>query len=896
MADFLIQTKLQPPPLRQNLIARDHLVARLEAGKPRLTLLSAPAGFGKTTLAVQWSQKSTSPFAWVSLETDDDDPLVFITYLVTALRSVDERFSGCLPAHQWPEPNTSLIPLVAAIINQAAAVNRDFYLVLDDYQEIQSPKLHELLNYLLLHQPPQMHLVVLSRTDPTGLPLARLRARNELVELRSADLRFNSGETALFLEECMNLSLDPDEVAAIDSQVEGWAAGLQLVGLSIRRPVTLEKVKALASSEGQVGEYLLAEVLDRQPPEIRRFLLHTSILRHICGELAEALTGVRSGQAMLHRLEQANLFIFPLDDERHWYGYHPLFLQLLRDQLWTSRPGHEIASLYEQAGGWFADHGMIDDAIHHSLMGEHYELAADLIEEHYEDILWKRGEAIKLRNQFSAFPQDFLAKRPRLALLYASVLLLIGDFEHAERCLRLAEETNKKDRFSNGLRANLRSARAVLYRLTGDLNRSIELSKRTLSELPENRDHLRILVMFNLGVSQLKMGRLSTANRALIEAVRLAESNGNIVLHLFCLYWLAIIEFEWGHLQQALEICEEGLQLAESYGSSVQPFAALLRRGYAELLYEMNHLSAAAQQFRLCVEMGQRNNLPEITATGYAGAGRLALLNGNELEGRRQLQQARKLLIERSTPEEARRMTAMHVDVLLRHGDLAQAGRWVNFCGLSLNDHFNGADHFFQYCLLARYWIGYSRERKDRSRLPEVIAMLGRMAAIASKGESKSLLLRILILQSLAFDANEQFDHALSCLKQALSIGISGGFVRTFLDEGPAMADLLRCALQKGIEPAAVRMLVDQTFLGEHLAANRTLSGQVNSRDALTERESEVLMLIAAGLSNDEIAERLVVTVNTVRTHIKSINRKFGVRSRTQAVYQAQQMGLLSGG
>ncbi|HZW03726.1 MAG TPA: AAA family ATPase, partial [Anaerolineaceae bacterium] len=404
MADFLIQTKFQIPPLRQNLIARDHLVARLDSGQPRLTLFSAPAGFGKTTLAVEWSQKSSRPFAWVSLDADDNDPLVFITYLVTALRSVDEGFSACLPTQQWPEPHTNLIPLMAAIINQAATSDRHFYLVLDDYQEIQNPKHHELVSYLLEHLPPQMHLVILSRSDPTGLPLVRLRSRNELFELRSTDLRFTLEETVRFLEDCMSLSLTPDEVTAIDSQVEGWVAGLQLVALSVRRPITLEKVMALAASEGHVGEYLLAEVLDHQPPEIRRFLLHTSILRHVCGELAESLTGMRASQALLHRLEQANLFIFPLDDDRRWYRYHPLFLQLLRDQLWTTCPAHEIASLYEQAGNWFSDHDMFDDAIHHSIMGEHYELAAGLIESHYDEVLWKRGEAIKLRNQFAAFP------------------------------------------------------------------------------------------------------------------------------------------------------------------------------------------------------------------------------------------------------------------------------------------------------------------------------------------------------------------------------------------------------------------------------------------------------------------------------------------------------------
>ncbi|HZW02508.1 MAG TPA: LuxR C-terminal-related transcriptional regulator, partial [Anaerolineaceae bacterium] len=278
------------------------------------------------------------------------------------------------------------------------------------------------------------------------------------------------------------------------------------------------------------------------------------------------------------------------------------------------------------------------------------------------------------------------------------------------------------------------------------------------------------------------------------------------------------------------------------------------------------------------------------------GQGRLALLLGREVEGRQQLQQARKLLVERSHPTDVRRMTVLHVDALLRHGDLAQAGRWVNFCGLNLSDHFTSVDHFFQYSVLARYWIAYSRARKDRARLPEVLGLLARMSAVAAASESKSLVMRTAILQALAYDANGQPDHALNFLKQALTLGASGGFVRSFLDEGPAMAALLQSAVQKGIEPVYGRSLLDQSFLGAATPRIETPAVPTHPRDALTERESEVLVLIAAGLSNDEIAERLVVTVNTVRTHIKSINRKFGVRSRTQAVYQAQRLGLLSGG
>jgi LuxR family maltose regulon positive regulatory protein len=879
MADDLLSSKLQVPPLRTPLIARDALLRRLDDPAGRVVLVSAPAGYGKTTLAGAWLREGRQPCAWVCLDMGDQDPERFLRYLDAALRPI---------LGEPDQPGD----LMVSLLNRAASVEGSFSLILDDYQLADSPGVQALLTTLIEHQPAAMRLMILTRRDPHGLPLPRLRARNELIELRVDDLRFSSAESAQFSRGCLGSALTANDLQVLDEQLCGWAAGLQLVAPVLQTPVTAESVRALAGSDGPVGEYFQAEVLDPLDPPTRELLLRAAILDEIRPELVDALQGSSGGLVSLHGLAHSNLFLSPVAGQRRLYSLHPMLRQFLREQLWLELDAEQIRLLYERAGTWFAGQGRVAEGVRYALMGEHYSLAADLLETNGEDLLWKQGEVMLLRGQLAAFPDAFLSERPELALLFARVLLICGETDAAARHLRLAENKIDAGLLTVGLQASLQATQAILMRQTGELGRSMELSRQGLDEANEL---LRALHQFNLGVAQLKSGNLSAAGMALSESLRRSEATGNLILNLLCLYWLAWIDFEQGRLDSARWLVEEGLRLGEEHGEAALPFCGLLRSGYAELLYEDNQLDRSQEQFERCLEIGNRFGLHSISASGFAGLGRLALLRGDEVGGREMLQHARRLAAARTSEAEARRMEVLVVNALLRNNDLTQAARWVKTSGLKLDDAVPTTESFFGYCVLARYWIAYSRARKDVAGMPAVIDLLERMRATASASESTSLVLRAQILLALAHETANQRSASMSALRQALQLSAETGHVRTFLEEGNPMLTLLREAAAAGLEPEMAQELLNAANIGPVSNAYGLSSLRIqHPHDTLTERESEVLLLIASGLSNEEIATHLVVTVNTVRTHIKSINRKFGVRSRTQAIYQAQRLGLLA--
>ena len=608
--------------MRSEIVARPRLIEQLNAGpNRRLTLVSAPAGFGKTTLVAEWLSGVDSCHAWLSLDEDDNDPLRFFAYLVAALQQVDPHIGqAALAMMQSPQP---LLPqaLLTALINDVAAVPAPFILVLDDYQVIHTLPIHQQLAFLLEHQPPQMHLVIATREDPP-LPLSRLRVRGQMVDVRQADLRFTEEETASFLRHVMRLALSPDDVAALQQRTEGWIAGLQLVALSLRgHDDARQLVQSFTGSHRYVLDYLIEEVFQRQPAGVQDFLLRTSILDRFTAPLCDVVVGISesvsqrtdepltrslaNSQAVLEYLERANLFIVPLDQARQWYRYHHLFADLLRHRL-EIEVG-DTAPLHQRASRWYAEHGFPADAIRHALAAADWNSAASLILGVNAGML-KHGQVATLVGWFRALPEDWVRARPRLCYEYGWPLLLAEQVDAAEAYLALAEQGAQGE---PALLGQIASAQAYAARMRGDGRRAVEFSQRALSLLPPDDWTSRSVVGMNLGMAYWYAGHLDEAWQVLVEARDAARRSGNDYAEAATGVFLCRTHAARGKLRQAAtayrEVIERGGQL---------PIVALAHTDLAMLLYEWNDLEAAAGHAQQALELSQRTGNVELQVAG----------------------------------------------------------------------------------------------------------------------------------------------------------------------------------------------------------------------------------------------------------------------------------------
>lgn len=908
MVSPLLETKLYLPRPRRALVPRTRLRARLDRGaEATLTLVCAPAGFGKTILLAEWlaaAPDEARPAAWLSLDQGDNQSASFWTYLIAALQTaVPGIGAGALALLESPQP-PRIDAVLAVLLNELGALPRDVVLVLDDYHAIEARAVQDGMAFLLDHLPPRLHLIIASRADP-ALPLTRLRARGELVELRAADLRFTPDEAAAFLNAAMGLDLAAADVAALEARTEGWVAGLQLAALSLRgRADVAGFIRAFAGDDRYVLDYLVEEVLQRQPAAVRDFLLHTAILDRLSGPLCDAVTGLVGCGARLASLERGNFFVVPLDDRRHWYRYHHLFADVLRAHLLDEQPDR-VPELHRRASAWHAQHGEPTEAIPHALAAGDFARAAELIERAASAMARNRQQTTVL-GWLKALPGALIRRRPVLSVRYAHILLAGGELAGVEDHLRDAERwldptadgrarpeapatamVVVDDAAFRRLPASIAVARAGQALALGDVADSVRHARRVLDLAPDD-DHLsRGGAAAFLGLAAWASGDLAAAHRTYAEGMAQLRRAGNITDAIAGAIALADIRIAQGCLGEARRTYERALELAAEHGAPAMRGTADMLVGLAALHREWGDLDAAAQYLRRAEEQGEHTGFPQHPYRRRVAAARLLEARGDPGGALALLDEAERQYAGDFYPE-VRPVAALKAQVWLAQGRLADAEAWARERGLSAADELSYLREY-EHLTLARVLLARAASDRGRRPLEEALGLLVRLLHAAEAGGRAGSVLAILVLQALAHQAHGDIAAALVSLARALALAEPEGYVRIFVDEGPPMASLLAATAKRGIAPDYARRLLAAFGLAEDSTPARQ-----DAIEPLSERELDVLRLLGSDLDGPAIARELMVSLNTMRTHTKSIFGKLGVHDRRAAVRRAEELALLS--
>jgi len=897
MAIPLLNTKLYIPPVRPDRIRRPRLIERLNEGLSRkLTLISAPAGFGKTTLLSDWTRQSAAPVAWVSLDAGDNDPARFWAYFIAALQTIHQGIGAAALAMLHSSQPPPIETLLTALINEIAQIPGPFALVVDDLHVIAGQPIHGALTFLLDNLPPQMHLFLSGRADPPW-PLARLRARREMTELHAGDLRFTSKEAASFLNKVMKLDLSPEAVTALGERTEGWIVGLQMAALSMQGRTDVSGfIQAFSGSHRFILDYLVEEVLDRQPRDVQEFLLKTSILERMSAPLCNATTGMDNGQALLAQLEQANLFLVPLDDERRWYRYHHLFADLLRNQLQQAQPD-QVPALHRRASEWYESKGQIVEAVGHALLAGDVERIEHLVAGNALAVIY-HGELATVARWLDALPGEVMRSRPRLCVAHAWVLAHAGQLDGIEPLLQDAEQAlagpdehaeTPVPRSAEGqhVRGHIAAVRAYVAALKGDNCRAAGLAGEALDRLPETDLTVRGWTALLLGCVLRSQGDYTAAAEAFAEALVVSRAADDSHITVDVLWEQAALQLAQGQLHKVMSTCEEALQIANQYterGGWQLPVTGYIYSLMGFVLCEWNDLEAAlhyAQEgIELCKQWGQADALTQ----GYFRLARALRAVGDTtgaLDAIREARQAARGL----APWYAVTAGAHAARLRLAQGDVEAAARWAQESGLGPDDELD-IEYCTSYLVLARILMAQGRP-------DEAWGLLARLLEMVEAAEAMGPAIGILILQALILQAQGKRDQALAALERALSLAEPEGYVRAFVGAGAPMDELLRQAAVRGIRLDYVRKLL-AALDSEPAAKQRTSRPAASSlAEPLSERELEVLRLLATHLSSAGIARELVVSVNTARSHIKKIYGKLDVHTRTDAVRRAEKLGLL---
>ena len=886
----LLRAKSFVPPLRPGQIVRPRLSDLINGGLDRtLILVSAPAGYGKTTLVSRWLKETQIPSAWISLDGGDNDPVRFLQYVLAALLplapGIESDLSGMLQGIQ-PGQFENVINLLA---NELASLTDPFVLVLDDFHVIHAEAVLAILSYLLELLPPRMHLALLSRTDPP-LPLARLRVRGQLLDIRADQLRFTRDEIAAFLNDAMGLALSVSDLSALEARTEGWVAGLQLAGLSMQSCKDVHGfVSAFTGSHHYIMDYLAEEVLRLQPKQVRAFLLQTSILDRLCGPLCEAVNGVDAagavaGQAMLESLEEMNLFTIPLDDERRWYRYHHLFADVLRKRLEHQSP-HLLPVLHRRASQWYEQNGFIAESIQQAITARDQDRAAQLIEQNGCFLLIS-GEVATMLNWADAIEFQSEA-RPWLAIQKAWALALTGELARVEPTLQAPEkllsplEPTVEVRTMLGTMA---AARAYCANSRGDTLAAARYAHQALEQLPDCSSisrSIRSVATSVLGDASWINGNLEEATRAYTEAIRIGREAGNLHMVIIANSNLAEVLAEQGLLHRAAATYTQSLQMAIRPDGQRSPLAARIYAGLGRLSYERNQLNDADQCIHQCFDLCRQWGDGDLQAAGCAILARLEQIRGNLEAAGEAMRGAEQLAGEHHLP--SRQFIQMRSDLArlwLAQGNLERLSHIIQQSGITIDDEIP-YQRLPEYGILVRLLLA-------RNEYESALALAQRLLQRAETSGRMGSAIETLILQSLAFQGKKDMERALAALERALALAQPEGFVRSFLDEGEAMTRLLCQARSRQVGSGYAAHLLSQ--IGK--TSGMTQPSMQLLAEPLTAREVEVLKLIEAGCSNQDIAEQLVISMPTVKRHISNIYAKLGVKSRTQAVAIGKELRL----
>jgi LuxR family maltose regulon positive regulatory protein len=923
MSAPILATKLYIPPPRPKVVLRTRLIERLNEGlsaSRKLTLISAPAGFGKTTLVSEWVASCGRPVAWLSLDEGDNDRANFLIYFIAALQTIiqskaegaaaklGEGVSGLLQSPQ-PPPIESIL---TALINEITTIPENFIFVLDDYHVIDSKPVDEVLIFILKHLPARMHLVIATREDPP-LALARLRARGQMTELRAADLRFTPTEAAEFLNQMMDLNLSVKDTAALEARTEGWITGLQLAALSMQgRSDTTGFIQAFTGSHRFVLDYLVEEVLQREPEHIRSFLLQTSILDRLNGTLCEAVTGQMDGRGILETLERGNLFIVPLDDRRQWYRYHHLFTEVLLVHMQEEQPG-QIPLLHQRASAWYEQNNLPADAIFHALASGDFERTAGLIEKAYPAMDASFQSATWL-SWVRKLPEDVVRARPVLSVGYAWALIDRGEFEASRSWLQDAEK--RLEGSAEGMvvadAAQFRTlpvmialAHSTQAQVQGDVESTVKYAEQALELSPDEDHYSHAMATVTLGMAYWSRGDLVGAQRALSNWIESCQKVGNIIFAIVSGGCLAEIIVARGHLREAERTYKQSIELASTYDQSVRHVTANLYLGLGLLYHEQGNRQSAAQHLQKSGELGVGTALLDWPYRWRVTQARMKEAEGDLDAALDLLEEAGRLYVANPVPNFFP-IDALKARVYLRQGRLSEALDWARERGLSVDDDLSYLCEF-EHITLTRVLIARYINDPLAGSIHGAIDFLERLLQAAEAGGRMGSVIEILVVETLALQALGNSSQALTSVERALTLAEPEGYVRIFMDEGEPLRllieelshnrnhplsgyvdKLLAAFLQPVAVPKSATPALHQAQRGASVIHQKP-----DMIEPLSNRELEVLKLLRSELSGPDIAQHLVVSLNTLRTHTKNIFNKLGVNNRRAAVRRAEELDLL---
>ena len=954
----LLATKLYIPPPRANLVSRPHLIERLDRGLSeghRLILISAPAGFGKTTLLSEWtsariedygvrskdsargaetlpeSSGSVPPtsysllptpgsllptplFSWLSLDEADSTPVRFLTYLLAALHQIDNHIGqdlqSVLRQPRAPSPSASgqdhWVPrAMTSLINDLARFGADqpLVLVLDDYHCICDAHIHGAIELLLDRMPPHLHLVIATRQDPP-FSLSRLRARGQMTEIRQRDLCFDMQEAARFFQQVVGLDLAKSDIAVLEERTEGWVAGLQLAALSVQGRDTedIAHLKAFSGRQAFILDYLTDEVLERQTDSIQRFLLETCLLERLCGPLCDAVLertdredpAADNAQAVLETLNRNNLFLIPLDDERQWYRYHRLFRDLLRaglHEVSAQREENWIPDLHRRAATWYREHNLPADAVHHALLAQDYAQAADIVEQAIQHVsVWSQINVTTFMDWYRALPDDVTRTRPRLQLFASRVCSVSGQPATTEHLLHQITDylRDQPDHPDAGEILDLVAAdRASYAAVRGDVHEAIALTHQILERLPAQNGPMRLRLSSTLGLAHERAGDLDRAGQAFGEAIAAARALGMDFAAVPLVCNQAQIQFLRGQLHQAAETCARAVQLGTVDGTPL-PVTGYAEIEQGKILYEQNDLENAAGRVVKGIERLAQGGSPDSFGSAHTVLAQIRQAQGDTQGALSAIETAIQAALDSGISRAIHLTRAYRARIWLAQGKLEQASRWAD-----------------EYRLIGE--TAYLREVEDltlvrvllaQDKATEAQPLLDDLLAPAEEAGRFGRVLEIEASRALALEALDDRSRALAALAHALRLAAPEGYVRVFVEEGRPMGELLLTAARapsrasSHIDMGYVRMLL--AALSEAPTADPGLaSGHQPLVEPLTERELEVLRLLAEGLTNPEIGQRLYISRPTVKTHTQNIYSKLNVHTRREAVEKARALGML---
>ena len=882
----LLRTKFSVPPVRSTLVSRPRLLAKLDEGKQeKLTLISASAGFGKTTLLSEWSRHSTTPIAWVGLDKSDNDATHFWTYAIAALQThaphIGDTSLALLQSSQTPPSSVFL----TALVNDLTGLTEDIILVLDDYHLIEEQAVHDSIIFLLDHFPSSLHLFIAGRIDPP-LPLSRLRVREHIVEIRDADLRFTAEEATTFLTERMKLHLSTYDIASLETRTEGWVAGLQLAALSMQGRTDLTGfVHAFTGSHRFILDYLMDEVLHRQPAHIQNFLLQTAVLSRFTAPLCEALTATQDGQSILEFLERSNLFLIPLDHERQWYRYHALFGDVLRARLLATQPEH-IPELHQKAATWYEQHDFFADAIHHAFAAKNFVYAADLIERSTESI-WKSGELTTFIGWAKALPEDLLRSRLLLCTIYVWMSFLTRQTETAVLFMGYIEQELTHLPQCTEIRGMLAAIQSTVAVMRGRSSEVLALSHQALAQIPAEKRLWRVMPAISLGFAQQYLGNSKEAEQALVEARHSALAAHNHYFALVATSGIGIVQITQAKLRQAVAILQKAQELSLSMGGNL-PVTGYIPLCMGIIETERHNKEAALTQFKQALELSSQWQTLDILFNTHFALADAWLTQENVYEARKSFDTAVAIAQKVDSPAYNQEIEAFQVLLWLAEGNLADAIAWAN----TWQSHAYTGEYCHEFGHKA-----YARVCNATNRHATALHILAQLLPNAEKHQRVRSVIDMLLIQATALAALHNTAQANKTLVRVLTLTEPEGYIQPYLSEGEPLQRMLTTLLatwQKSHQTHPLTMYMSQLLssFDAQLGEQKIQYGNAALPEPLSEREMDVLRMLANGASNQDIATSLVVTLSTVKKHVGNILDKLTVTNRTQAILRARELQL----